>query len=217
VEYNIKSDGKNVSPKDNKMKIENIVKSKINIASKHKITSQLGYSSDKKALTALDKFLKSKDLHTWLHSGYFDFKYTATDLFKKLCEILEIDNKIVDKALFEDKRYQVELERFRYSYIFVYTNFKRKCEPIHVLAVLESQRRLRVPRENLLFKTEEEVLNVVKDFIIKQHFESKGDVGVWGKAINYIFHHNNNKYVFDTNGNRVFDINLTESKAILKI
>jgi len=68
------------------MKIENIIKSNISTVSKNKIVVQLGYTSNKKALIALNKFIDSKDLYTWLHSGYFDFKYTAVNFFKKLCK-----------------------------------------------------------------------------------------------------------------------------------
>jgi hypothetical protein len=109
------------------------------------------------------------------------------------------------------------LEKFRYSHIFIYTNFKRNNEPIFALAFLESQRRLRVPIENLLFKTEREILTSVRDFVIKHYSVSKGDVGIWGKAINYIFHYNKNKYIFDTEGNRLFNINVSESMATLKL
>jgi len=199
------------------MKIENIIKSKINTVSKNKIAVQLGYTSDKKALIALNKFIDSKDLYTWLHSGYFDLKYTAVDFFKKLCEILNIDKKIVDKALFEDAKYHAELEKFRYSYIFIDTNFKRKNELIFALAFLEFQRRLTVPIEDLLFKTEKEILIIVRNFIIKHYFVSKGDIGIWGKAVHYIFHHNENKYIFDTEGNRLFHTNISESIATLKL
>ena len=199
------------------MKIENIIKSNINTVSKNNIAVQLGYTSNKKALIALDKFIDSKNLYEWLHSGYFDFKYTAVAFFKKLCEILDIDKSIVGKTLFEDEKYHAELEKFRYSHIFIHTNFKRKNEPIFALAFLESQRRLKVPIEDLLFKTEKEVLAIVKDFIIKHYYVSKGDLGIWGKVVNYVFHHNKNQYIFDTEGNRLFNMNISESIATLKL
>jgi len=130
---------------------------------------------------------------------------------------LNIDKKIVDKALFKDAKYHAELEKFKYSHIFIHTNFKGNNEPIFALAFLESQRRLRVPIENLLFKTENEILNIVKDFVIEHYSVSKGNIGILGKVLNYVFNHNKIKYIFDTEGNRLFNINVSESMATLKL
>jgi len=101
------------------MKIEKIIQSKLKILPKNEIANKLGYISNKKALEALKHFTNSKDLHSWLHSGFYDFKYTALSFFQKLCEILEIDKDIVDKALLDDKKYHAELERFQDSYIYM--------------------------------------------------------------------------------------------------
>jgi len=199
------------------MKIEEIIKAKLIIIPKSKIVNKLGYASNKKALEALDKFTSSKDLYNWLHSGYYDFKYTALSFFKKLCEIIDIDKDIVDKVLLDDKKYHAEMERFQDSYIYVNTNFKRKGEPIFTLAFSESRRRLKIPLENLLFKTESEVLNSASDFIENHFSTTKGDIGIWGKAVNYVFHHNVNKYIFDTEGNRIYNIDVSETMATLKL
>jgi len=199
------------------MKIEEIVKSKLVITPKSEIVNKLGYASGKKALKTLDKFTNSKDLYNWLHSGFYDFKYTALSFFKKLCEIIDIDKEIVDKALLDDKKYHAELERFKDSFIYVNTNFKRKGETIFSLAISESQRRLKIPVENLLFKSESVVLNSASDFIVKHYTTTKGDTGIWGKAVDYVFHHNGSKYNFDTKGNRIYNIDVLETMAILKL
>lgn len=199
------------------MKIEEIIKSKLATIPKSEILNKLGYSSNIKALEALDKFISSKDLYDWLHSGHFDFKYTVLSFFKKLCEIIDIDKNIVNKALLDDKKYDAELERFKDSYIYVNTNFKRKSEPIFALASLESQRRLKISPENLLFKEEDEILNIVSNFIANHYSKTKGDIGIWGKAVNYVFHHNGNKYIFDTEGNSVYNIDVSETMATLKL
>lgn len=199
------------------MKTDEIIKSKLITIPKTEIATKLGYASSKKAIKALDKFVDSKNLHDWLHSGYFDFKHTALSLFEKLCEIIDIDKTIIEKVLLEDEKYNAELERFKDSYIYVNTNFKRKNEPIFALACLESQRRLKVPLKNLLFKTVKEILKSVSDFIVEHYLISKGDIGIWGKALNYVFHHNGNKYIFDTKGNRVYNVDISETIATLKL
>jgi len=199
------------------MKIEEIIKSKLIIIPKNEIVNKLGYSSTKKALEALNQFSNSKNLYNWLHSGFYDFKYTSLSFFQKLCEIIDIDKNIVDKALLDDKKYHAELERFKDSYIYINTNFKRKGEPIFALAFLELQRRLKIPLKNLLFKTESEVLNSASDFIVNHFSIKKGDTGIWGQAVNYVFHHNGNKYNFDTDGNRIDDTGVPETMAALKL
>jgi len=174
-------------------------------------------ASTKKTQEALKKFISSKDLHSWLHSGFYDFQYTALDFFNKLCEIIDIDKDRVEQALLDDKKYHAEVKKFQDSYIYVHTNFKRKGEPIFALAFLESQRRLKVPVENLLFKTEDEILKSVSDFIVNHYITTNGDIGIWGKALNYVFHHNGKEYIFDTEGNRIYNRDIVETMATLHL
>jgi len=200
------------------MKIEKIIKSKLTTIPKSEILNKLGYSSSKKALEALDKFISSEDLYSWLHSGYFDFKYTALSFFKKLCEIINIDKNIVDNAFLEDKKYHTELEKFKDSYIYVNTNFKRKSEPIFALALLESKRRIQIKAEKLILKTDEQILEIVAKLIVSHYKETKGNIGIWGNIVNYVYHHYDNKtYTFNTKGKLIEDIKVNESKATLKL
>ena len=199
------------------MKIEEIIHLKLETLPKSEIVNKLGYTSNKKALEALKKFTNSEDLHSWLHSGFYDFKYTAFSFFQKLCEIINIDRDVVNQALIDDKKYHVELKRFQNSYIYVNTNFKRKGQPIFALAFSESRRRLKIPVKNLLFKNEDKILKSVSDFIVNHYTTTKGDIGIWGKAVNYVFHHNGNKYNFDIEGNRIYNINVPETMATLHI
>jgi len=199
------------------MKIEKIIKEKLKEVSKNKILNELNYSSNKKALDAFNKFINSKNLHQWLHSGFYDFKYNSLTFFKKICEILNIEEKIIDKTLLKDKEYYKELEKFKNSYIFIYTNFKRKNEPIFVLGALESQRRINIPIKKLLFKKDKKILKIIGKIILKNYKITNGNTGIWGKAINYIFYFNNKKYIFDINGERINNIIINENKVILKL
>jgi len=199
------------------MKIEEIVHSRLETLPKSEIADKLGYTSNKKAQEALKQFTNSEDLHSWLHSGFYDLKYTAFSFFQKLCEIINIDKDIVSQALLDDKKYHVELKRFQNSYIYVNTNFKRKGQPIFALAFSESRRRLKIPVKNLLFKNEDEILKSVSDFIVNHYITTKGEIGIWGKTINYVFHLNGNKYNFDIEGNRIYNIDVPETMATLYI
>ena len=197
------------------MKTEKIIQSRLKKFPKSEIVNKLGYASNKKALEALKKFTNSKNLHSWLHGGFYDFKYTALSFFKKLCEIINIDKDRYDQALLDDKKYHEELKRFQDSYIFVNTNFKRKGQPIFALAFSEFKRRLKVPVEKLLFKNEDEILKSTSDFVVNHHKTTKGDIGIWGKAISYVFHYNGKKYNFGTEGNRIYNIDVPEPMATL--
>lgn len=84
------------------MKIKNIINSKLQKVSVDEVIAKLGYPSNKKAIKALDKFINSKTLYDWLHCGFYDFKYTAVDFFKKLCSILNIEDSIIH--IYQDKR-----------------------------------------------------------------------------------------------------------------
>ncbi len=111
-----------------------------------------------------------------------------------------------------------ELRKFKDSYIFVNTDFKRKGEPIFALAFCESQRNVIFNKEDLIFKSDEEVLNLISD-IVKQHFiETKGNIGIWGDIVSYVYHHRNGEtYVFDKNGLLRDDEKVIESKAVLSL
>lgn len=200
------------------MEIEKLVHSKLEIISKNEIVNKLGYTSRKKASNALDKFLDSQDLYSWLHSGFFDFKYTAPSFFKKLCEILDIDEDIVKQLLLDDKKHHTELEKFKDSYIFINTNFKRKSEPIFALAFLESKRHIKINQEKLIFRTDEQILAIVSESIIDNYKETKGNIGIWGDIVNYVYHnYNNETYIFNTNGKMIENIAVNESKATLTL
>ena len=118
----------------------------------------------------------------------------------------------------EAVRIAKELRKFRDSYIFVNTNFKRKGEPIFVLAFCERQRNVAFNKNDLLFKSDEEVFNLISA-IVNQHFiETKGNIGIWGNIVNYAYHHSDSEtYVFDKDGSLLDDENIIETKAVLSL
>ena len=93
------------------------------------------------------------------------------------------------------------------SYIFVNTNFKRKGEPIFVLAFLEAKRRISITDELASTNQEELFQNIgayVKNHYVKNHYvQNNGDLGTWGKIINYQVHLQDKVYLFDIKGNHL--------------
>ena len=88
---------------------------------------------------------------------------------------LKIDEDTINNEIETITIYKKEIEKFKDSYIFVNTNFKRKNEPIFTLTLCENQRRIsQYKKENLLFKTINEILEIAsKD--IKEHYSQNTD------------------------------------------
>ncbi len=118
----------------------------------------------------------------------------------------------------EEIEIRKELAKFKNSYIFVNTNFKRTSQPIFALAFCESQRNIALDKNNFIFKNDNEIFILVSD-IIQEHFSiTKGKIGIWGNIVNYVYHHSDGKtYVFDTNGQQIEEINVVEGRAVLRL
>jgi hypothetical protein len=132
---------------------------------------------------------------------------------------MKIGQKIPSRPKYytqEEIAQRKEREKFKECYIFVNTNFKRKSEPIFVLACLEYTRHISLPKDDLVFKTDEEIFKIIGN-IVKNHFiTSSGKIELWGKVENYNYHHKDgNSYVFDTEGKIIIDEKIIESKARL--
>ncbi len=111
-----------------------------------------------------------------------------------------------------------ELEKFQDSYIFVYTNFKRKTEPIFALAFCEGQRKVSFDKNELLFKSDKEILDIISLNIKKHYKVSDGSIGIWGKIISYTWHHKDSKtYTFYPDGSFEQSCDYVEPRATLSI
>jgi len=190
------------------MNIQNILKNHLQFSSKEKIAYQLGYNTTKKGIQALESFLEAQDLHSWLYSGYYDFRYTAEEFFIKICAILDVPFDEVTKEILVQKKKHDSLQQLKNNYIFVNTHFKRTTEPIFVLAVLEPIRRLKVQTDNL---------HSIAVFVKNHYFENNGQLKIWGKIDSYIFHKGDDIYTFDVYGKIIENEEVLETKAILKL
>ena len=118
---------------------------------------------------------------------------------------MKIGQKIPSKPKYytqEEISQRKEREKFDECYIFVNTNFKRKSEPIFALAFCEYKRHISLLKDDLVFKTDPEIFEII-GAIVKQHYiSSNGVIALWGNIENYKYHHKDgNSYIFDTNGN----------------
>ena len=136
----------------------------------------------------------------------------------KLSKALKIDEDTINNEIENIALFKHEVEKFKDSYIFVNTNFKRKNEPIFTLALCENQRRISLyKKENLLFKSTDEILEILSIEIKKHYLQNSDNLGIWGKIVSFQVHLFDTIYIFDTNGNlRSNDVIVFESKATLK-
>lgn len=194
------------------------IKEKIKLHNKTLIAKELGYSNSTKFEITLNKFLQFSTLYEWFQCGHYDLVNTAEDFFIKLSKALKIDEDTINNEIENITLYKKEIEKFKDSYIFVNTNFKRKNEPIFALALCENQRRISLYKiENLLFKTMDEIFEILSKEIKKHYLENSDKLGIWGKIVSYQVHIFDTIYIFDTNGNlKSNDVIVFENKATLK-
>jgi hypothetical protein len=195
------------------------IKEKIKPYDKTFLAKELGYSNSTKFEKTLNKFFEIPTLYEWFYCGHYDLVNNANDFFIKLSKSLKIDENTINNEIETATIYKKEIEKFKDSYIFVNTNFKRKNEPIFALALCENQRRISLyKKENLLFKSTDEILEILSKEIKKHYSQNSNNLGIWGKIVFYQVHLFNIIYIFDTNG--ILKPNnaiVFESKATLEI
>ena len=118
----------------------------------------------------------------------------------------------------EELAIKKELAKFKNSYIFVNTNFKRKSEPIFALAFCESKRNITLDKNNLIFKSDDKIFATISNIVKQHHNNTKGTISIWGDIVNYVYHHSDGEvYVFDISGEQIKDIEVIENRASLKL
>lgn len=195
------------------------IKEKLKFQDISTLHKKVGYNSSKNFNETLDKLISTNSTYSWIYTGHYDLVYNSEDFLVKLCEILNIDKNLLNDEISKSVEYYKEEEKFKGSYIFVNTNFKRRSEPIFALAFYEKSRNISLyKKEDLLFKSNEEILDVLSNQI-KSHYEENIDgLYIWGKIVSYQIHLFDKTYIFDVNGNLCKDVNeVFESKAILII
>ncbi|MDP7037073.1 MAG: hypothetical protein QF453_03980 [Candidatus Marinimicrobia bacterium] len=183
------------------MNLLSTIKAKLKKKPHKEVILIMGYQAVEKGEKSINAFLRSENLYDWLSSGHYDYKYTAEQFFVKLSAAINMDPKIVKSELGFYEKTVKEYERYEDVYIFVNTNFKRASQPIFTLALMESFRLILPDKESLIFKSDKDVLDIISDFVASHYKVNKGELNIWGKIDNYIYHHNDDKtYTFDKKG-----------------
>jgi len=151
----------------------------------HDIAQLMGYKSKSgKAVQRITDVLA--DRYLGLYSGGFDFKYRADEFLSALCSVLGMNISDYKSDLdaihdeFIDRR-----DRYK-SYVFVDTEFKRKSQPVFVLAACDGMRYIELDYE-IRIKPMHEQVKYVQSLVAQHYKETKGGIGIWGNVKRYVF------------------------------
>ena len=181
--------------------LKQILNQKIKDSSLEELNKRLGYQSIKKFEKSVDKFLCTNTMYDWLNSGFYDLTNDAKTFFEKLCKALDIDDNEISKEFQDFINLKNEIEKFKDSYIFVNTNFKRNNEPIFALAFCESKRRISLYKDSrFLYKKIDDILKQVSDIIVEHYRVNDGKCYIWGNIVNYQVYLFGKLYIFSTIG-----------------
>lgn len=212
---NFLSKGK--SQREQSMNLLNEIKKQLDNCDKNKIIADLGYNNKQTGMIKLNSLLSEDSLERWLNQSGYDLVHTGKTFLIELCCLLDM----------EENQYKTEIdtvlnklkliEEMPQPYIFVNTAFKRKNEPIFVLSLSEHIRRI-YPDKIKVFESSDNGLCEAKRLLQDHYIETDGNLPVWGKILNYVYHVRNTKYVLSKDGEVLPDNkNIQESKASLLV
>ena len=179
----------------------------------------IGYHNLKIGHRTMQKFLYTDTIYLWLKTGNFDMKYDSETFLRALIKVLDLSSPFVEEEIQESQKRLGCIARMKESYIFIDTHFKRRGEPIHVLAMMEGLRHISIDKELLVYKSKTEIFEEIAKIIRQHYLTHKGKLNLWGEIYTYVYHHSDgNKYIFNPDGTPSEDHeDIPESKAELRI
>lgn len=194
------------------MRFQTLQTNLANLDDRLNLAKKLGYYNLDKLNQALLKITQAKSLDEFLQNGYYDYIYTSENLVLKLAKIYGLD--ILDE-LNSAKKLNDEVNKYKNSYIYIDTNFKRNTEPIFMLAMMQGVRYLYFDKKELAFKSLDKQLQFISK-VVKNHYKKIKKLPLFGKITGYKFNHLGKSYSFDVDGT-LQDREIYESVAWIKI
>jgi len=149
------------------------------VENKEEFCRKLGYHNSKLCLEKLEYFEKNGVEKYLRHNFKYDF-ILGSELFLK--KVLEVYGDEEDIRIFEKTRERLSKKP---GHLFVNTNFRRKNEPVFVLAFCEGVRNISIDRRE--FKNREEELEYVKKFVKNHYRKNEKKISIWGEIENYFY------------------------------
>ena len=188
------------------------------------LAKRLGYASEKKCAAAVQRLLAFDEPYEWLDAGHYDYTHTSLSLLQKCAQLVgegflgEIKAAQDDAAKLREFRAEVErakaeaqrLADLHYLEIRIQTDFRRREQPIHILALCAGMLYFRPKlKEEWLQNGVECVLGDLPQ-ILREHYEAnKGCLGYpyTSRIVGYtVFWRNGDEkrvFYFDTQGNEI--------------
>jgi hypothetical protein len=164
------------------------------------LVKTLGYRSVPKGRKTLEEFLQAPDIESWLSGSHYDLTHSSRSFLKALCRELDL-GEACEREIAAYERKQEELQKMETPWIFIYTGFRRKSEPIFALAFLEPRRRIVFDKAWARGRRLEEILDELSRLIPEHYREHEGKLPIWGPIRSYVYHHTDgSQYIFDPDG-----------------
>ena len=184
------------------------------------VAKALGYRNVVSVKKRIDTIVKSQNFLDWMHkNGGYDLKYSRMEFIKKLNEFLKIDPALLELDIIAYNEHEEKFKREFQSYIFIYTGFRRKNEPIFALAMLSNRRYIYIDKEQTMIQDFSAKFAHAKE-LIKEHMHiTGGDLGIWGKIKSYVWHYDEHRSItFALDGSiEEFNSSIDEPLATLSL
>lgn len=180
---------------------------------KKALSKVLGYVREQNFTRALVNLEAAKSLDEFITKGHFDWAHSSETLILALSKHFALN---IDAELGEVQKLYNERVKFRGSYIYIDTDFKRKGEPIFALAMAQHLRYISLTPflDELCFKALHEQLKVISK-ITKSYYQKTQTLPIFGAITGFKLYFLGKDYSLDTNGNFT-DKEIAEQVAVIK-
>ena len=180
---------------------------------KKALSKALGYVREQNFTRALANLEAAKSLDEFITKGHFDWAHSSETLILALSKHFALN---IDAELGEVQKLYNERVKFRGSYIYIDTDFRRKGEPIFALAMAQHLRYISLTPflDELCFKALNEQLNIISK-VVKDYYHKTKSLPVFGEITGFKLYLLGKNYSLDTNGNFT-DKEIAEQVATIK-
>ena len=180
---------------------------------KKALSKALGYVREQNFTRALANLEAANSLDEFITKGHFDWAHSSETLILALSKHFALN---IDAELGEVQKLYNERVKFRGSYIYIDTDFRRKGEPIFALAMAQHLRYISLTPflDELCFKALHEQLKVISK-ITKSYYQKTQTLPIFGAITGFKLYFLGKDYSLDTNGNFT-DKEIAEQVATIK-
>jgi hypothetical protein len=180
---------------------------------KKALSKALGYVREQNFTRALANLEAANSLDEFIIKGHFDWAHSSETLILALSKYFGLN---IDAELNEVQKLYNERIKFRGSYIYIDTDFRRKSEPIFALAMAQHLRYISLTPflDELCFKALHEQLKVISK-ITKSYYQKTQTLPIFGVITGFKLYFLGKNYSLDTNGNFT-DKEIAEQVAVIK-